>query len=377
MINEKVWKFIKKYPQETDEAILIIGFILGMNLFLFLKAAGLEEFGFEIPRGKFHWTLPTLAGAGVGMAFAFLEFKVFPYLPQWFPRSAVAKATIRFVISSLCIVLCMAVIGIATGIIIDGYSWRLAFFETETFLKSGIFVSLYLFLMLLSVGINFFRALGNRLGHSILISYALGKYKEPTEEDRVFMFVDLKNSTTIAERLGHTKYSRLLNQCFNDLSALLKPYEAEVYQYVGDEVVITWLAKDLKSPSIPAQLFFEFCDRLQKNDGEYQSKFGWSPRFKAAINTGKVTVTEVGHQRRDLAYHGDVLNTGSRVLALCSQLERDLLVTTPVAQELEIDSRFAVRFVQNLILRGKSQYTSVYGVERQVSEKLRGLSRVG
>ena len=368
-----MWKLIKKYPQETDEAILIIGFILGMNLFLFLKTAGLDEFGFEMPRGGFHWALPTLAGAGVGMAIAFFEFRVFPHVSRLVPRPALTMVIVRFVTFTLSIVLGIAIIGILSDVLFEGHSFKSAFLEVRTFLKSGIFISLYIFLMLLSVGINFFRALGNRLGHSVLISYAMGKYKEPTEEDRIFMFIDLKNSTTIAERLGHTKYSRLLNQCFNDLSTLLNQHDAEVYQYVGDEAVITWLARGLKSPSIPVQLFFEFCDRLKKKDADYQLKFGWSPRFKAAINAGKVTVTEVGHQRRDLAYHGDVLNTGSRVLALCSQLKKDLLVTTPITQGLEEDSRLAVRFVQDLILKGKSQSTSVYEVERQVSEKVEGI----
>ncbi|WP_281765206.1 hypothetical protein [Neptunitalea lumnitzerae] len=68
----------------------------------------------------------------------------------------------------------------------------------------------------------------------------LGTYKKPREENRIFLFLDLASSTTIAEDIGHLKFSKLLQDCFKILSSLLLDYEAEVYQYVGDEAVVTW-----------------------------------------------------------------------------------------------------------------------------------------
>lgn len=67
----------------------------------------------------------------------------------------------------------------------------------------------------------------------------------PIEEDRTFMFLDLNNSTGIAERLGHVKYSRFLQKCFDDLNQVLQKYDAQIYQYVDDEVVLTWKNEDV------------------------------------------------------------------------------------------------------------------------------------
>ena len=53
------------------------------------------------------------------------------------------------------------------------------------------------------------------------------------------MFIDLQSSTSIAEKLGHIRYSMLIRDCFNDLSVVIEN-EAEIYQYVGDEAVLTW-----------------------------------------------------------------------------------------------------------------------------------------
>ena len=70
-----------------------------------------------------------------------------------------------------------------------------------------------------------------------------GKFYKPREENRIFMFVDLKGSTTIAEKIGHKKYSLLLQDCFRDFSIVAK-YNAQIYQYVGDEVVVSWKAEN-------------------------------------------------------------------------------------------------------------------------------------
>ena len=61
-----------------------------------------------------------------------------------------------------------------------------------------------------------------------------------TTRDRAFMFLDLKSSTHLAEKLEHVSYSRLVQDCYAELTVPLIQYNAEVYQYVGDEVVLTW-----------------------------------------------------------------------------------------------------------------------------------------
>jgi adenylate cyclase len=52
---------------------------------------------------------------------------------------------------------------------------------------------------------------GRKFGHGVLWKILLGKYHLPREEYHVFMFVDLKASTTIAETIGDVKYHSLLH----------------------------------------------------------------------------------------------------------------------------------------------------------------------
>ena len=60
------------------------------------------------------------------------------------------------------------------------------------------------------------------------------------EEERIFLFLDMRSSTHIAESLGAMKYSQLVQDCFADLYQAVQQTGAHIYQYVGDEAVLTW-----------------------------------------------------------------------------------------------------------------------------------------
>ncbi len=70
--------------------------------------------------------------------------------------------------------------------------------------------------------------------------FVLGKYRFPVEEERVFLFADLAGSTALAERLGPHLYSRFIGDCFQDMSEAILAWRGKVYQYVGDQVIVSW-----------------------------------------------------------------------------------------------------------------------------------------
>ena len=55
------------------------------------------------------------------------------------------------------------------------------------------------------------------------------------------MFIDLKDSTPIAEKLGTVEYFRFIRQFIEIVSTALLEYNGRIYQYVGDEVVVSRL----------------------------------------------------------------------------------------------------------------------------------------
>ena len=62
--------------------------------------------------------------------------------------------------------------------------------------------------MVLVVGtINFALEIERVVGPGNLWRLFIGRYRRPREEERVFLFIDLKGSTTFAEEIGHQLYS--------------------------------------------------------------------------------------------------------------------------------------------------------------------------
>lgn len=210
--------------------------------------------------------------------------------------------------------------------------------------------------------LNFIIQADKTFGHSNLLNFVTGKYHSPVIEDRVFLFIDLKDSTTYAEELGNIKYSMLIKDCFDDLNVLVKRHKAEIYQYVGDEVVITWpTSKTIERPYC-VELFFAFRDLLEKRADYYKNKYGFVPEFKAGVNGGKVTATEIGDIKRDIAYHGDVLNTASRIQGACNDYHQSYMIEANLFQKLSGVDQYETSLIENIQLKGKHDGTDVYGV---------------
>ena len=202
-----------------------------------------------------------------------------------------------------------------------------------------------------------------KFGPGVLISFLLGKYHRPKEEVRVFMFMDLKSSTTHAEKLGHIKYSQLIQDCFLDLTGIVIKNDAQIYQYVGDEVVLTWeVEKGLKNDNC-INAFFDYDTAIKKKEDYYKKRYGMVPEFKAGLNLGNVTVAEVGELKKELAYHGDVLNTASRIQEQCNAHNKWVLISESVKTQLENQSVYQFEWIGNIELRGKETSVDIYEVK--------------
>jgi len=147
--------------------------------------------------------------------------------------------------------------------------------------------------------ISFIKQMNAKFGPGILIPMFLGKFRHPRIEKRIFLFMDLKDSTTYAEKLGSLKFSELIQDCFNDANKVIPPFNAEIYQYVGDEVVLTWTASEGLKNINCIKFFFAFQKYIQTRKTHYESKYGLVPKFKTGANIGSITVAEVGDYKRE------------------------------------------------------------------------------
>lgn len=201
------------------------------------------------------------------------------------------------------------------------------------------------------------------LGQNVLKNFFTGKYHNPINEERVIMFTDMKASTTIAEKLGNRKYFELLRAYYNDLSNAIINNEGEVYQYIGDEIVITWNLKKVKGADASIKCFYDMKTDLEKRKDWYHKTFHFFPEFKAAIHVGEVTTGEIGALKKEIFFTGDVLNTTARMQSLCNEFSTDLLVSQKVLDCIQEKSTFQFNSIGNIPLKGKQEKVSLFTVK--------------
>jgi adenylate cyclase len=151
------------------------------------------------------------------------------------------------------------------------------------------------------------------IGDRTLRDVVFGRYHRSRGEERFFLFVDIAGSTPLAERIGPDAVHRFLGEVFRLASDPIDDHHGEVFQYVGDEIVITWTVAEGRDAARPVACFFAIQQALERAAPDFEREFGAVPRLRAALHAGPVITGEVGGSRRAIVYHGDVMNTTSRI----------------------------------------------------------------
>jgi adenylate cyclase len=230
------------------------------------------------------------------------------------------------------------------------FLFSLEFASTLVSITFSLFVSL------------FYYEISENIGHGVLMNFFTGKYHQPIEEKRIFLFADMKSSTSIAEQLGHIKYFELLKAYYSDFSDAIIRHSGEVYQYVGDEIVISWMYKNGIKNNNCINCFFAMKEALKKKADWYTSTFGVTPTFKAGLHLGEVTTGEIGALKKEIIFTGDVLNTTARIQGLCNTYNVDILISEDLIHKLQLGSAFQIRSLGKNELKGKEEDLELYTV---------------
>ena len=226
---------------------------------------------------------------------------------------------------------------------------------------SSLTLNIFLLWGIVSVFSLFLLQVNDKFGPGVLWKFINGRYHKPREEERVFMFADMRSSTTIAEKIGHKKYFNLLSDLFSDITNTILNYEGEIYQYVGDEIVISWPLKNGIKQANCLHCFLQIEQKLIELAAKYEKNYGVRPELKAGLHHGKVMAGEIGVIKRDIIYSGDVLNTAARIQEQCNKYRVNLLISEETLALLDTSS-LDVRPMGSFDLRGKRQTLELYTI---------------
>ena len=201
-----------------------------------------------------------------------------------------------------------------------------------------------------------------KYGPGVFRDFLLGRYFRPRREERIFMFLDLRSSTTIAEQLGEVTYFRLIQELFREVTPAILENRGQIYQYVGDEIVISWPMEAGLNQGRCLKCFLDIEQLLKDKADYYQAEYGHQPTFKAGLHYGHVMAGEVGVVKREITFSGDVLNTTARIQSKCNELGVNVLLSEKLLKVLPDSFQQAARLLGTFPLRGKEAEVVVYTV---------------
>jgi adenylate cyclase len=218
------------------------------------------------------------------------------------------------------------------------------------------------FFVVVAFAVQFVLQMNRMIGTNVLRYFVAGAYAQPVREERIFLFLDLEGSTALAERLGSARYFELLRRFVDDLTDPILDTEGDIYQYAGDEVVVTWpLARGVRAANC-VRCFFEARAVIAELAADYTRDFGAVPRFRAGLHGGAVTAGELGDLRQEIVFVGDILNTAARLQEYAKRTGRDLVVSGALLERLELPAGLQTERVGELELRGKEARVAAWAL---------------
>lgn len=225
-----------------------------------------------------------------------------------------------------------------------------------------------IYILIFAFVATFIWQLKSFFGKGVLINYLIGKYHKPSIEERIFLFLDLNNATTIAEKLGSKRYSSFLSDFFKDIDLAFSQTKGRIFQYVGDEVVVIWKPKDGLKNNNCVQAYFLAVNLMKDKQDYYNNKYNIIPSFKASVHLGEVTITEIGVSKKEIVYHGDTMNTASRICGSAHMLDKNILISQSLYQKLDTNLDLIFEDLGEHLLKGKDEKIHLFSLNKSVDD---------
>ena len=187
------------------------------------------------------------------------------------------------------------------------------------------------------------------------------------EENVSVFFSDIRSFTTISEKLGSPqRVIELLNFYMTPMTDIILESGGTVDKFIGDAIMAYWNApKRVKEhPDVALVSALKQLEVLKELNSEIEKRFGFPIAIGIGINSGTVTVGEMGSRgRSDYTIIGDTVNLASRLEGLNKLYGTHLIVSENTKRELKRD--YVLRELDQVKVKGKKEAVRIYEVISQ------------
>jgi class 3 adenylate cyclase len=198
------------------------------------------------------------------------------------------------------------------------------------------------------------------IGAPHFLHFIFGTYHSPIEQDKIVLFLDMEDSSTIAEKLSPIKSMELIARFIFDISFVLRRNGGDIIQYTGDGLIVTWPRKHVNKAF---GAILELEQTFKKTAPIYNSLFELIPKYRIGIHAGTVVVSQIGEEKIFLGLYGDVVNTAARLEQLNKELKTRVLISDTIAYTLNSENMAILKSLGEKKIRGREEKVNVYTIK--------------
>ena len=287
---------------------------------------------------------------------AFFLKDAFRRLPLWL--STILRMTLTFII--------FLIVSIVFLVAYFVFRYNGSFFEFKDIFLHKILMTPSFMMFMVDLGFLSFISIllleiSDKYGPGGIRNLLRGRYNKPRKENRIFLFLDINDSTTIAEKIGHEKYFNMLKDFFADITEPILANAGHIYQYVGDEVILSW--KNTAVNKLQCMNFVKQAyNTLKRKEKYYLNLYGVAPTFKTGIHAGDVTAGYIGIIKKELVFSGDTLNTAARIRSKCHELNHPFTMSFEFLRGLENHDGYTISEIGEMELKGRKEKEKLFAL---------------
>lgn len=178
------------------------------------------------------------------------------------------------------------------------------------------------------------------------------------------LFSDIRNFTTIAEKLEPEAVVKALRLYFNTMTPIIFRNGGSVDKFVGDAIMAFFNAPtdDPKHADHAVKSGIEMMRAVESLSPHWEAMTGHPLRVGVGINTGEPVIGTMGSDDRlEYSCIGDAVNLAARLETLTKEVKGDLIISEYTYRELQ--DRYAIRPISEVQVKGRGQAVQVYAVD--------------
>lgn len=196
----------------------------------------------------------------------------------------------------------------------------------------------------------------NLLGYESIIDVNLG---DQVQEEMSVLFADIRDFTALSETMTPQQNFNFINAYLSRMEPAITSNNGFIDKYIGDAIMA--LFSDYADDAVKAGIAML---NILNQYNEHRQTVGYIPiQIGIGINSGSLMLGTVGGKSRmDSTVISDAVNLASRIEGLTKDYCVPLLISQQTLERLRNPADYAIRIVDKVQVKGKSQYVVVYEV---------------